>query len=214
MNKADKTAFVFFNGIMDSKSPYYKNLLKDKKYIYCADGGLKYALDIGVVPLEIWGDLDSIDNSLVEKAKSLGSKVIQFDPRKDFTDGELVLSELVKKDFDKIIVLGGLGGRIDHLLTNLNLLFKFDNIIFVDEKEIIFRADNNSEITWHKDKTISFIPMSDIVEEITLIGFEYPLNNYTVHRGETICTSNIIRSEKAVIKFKKGKLLAVIENKI
>ena len=56
--------------------------------------------------------------------------------------------------------------------------------------------------------------MSDIVEEITLIGFEYPLNNYTVHRGETICTSNIIRSEKAVIKFKKGKLLAVIENKI
>lgn len=211
MNKKNKTAFVFFNGIMDSKSSYYKNLLKNEKNIYCADGGLKYALDIGVVPLEIWGDLDSTDFSLVERAKSLGSTVIKFDPRKNFTDGELILSELVKKDFDKIIVLGGLGGRTDHLLTNLNLLFKFDNIIFTDEKEIIFRADSGTIIEGYKDKTISFIPMSDIVEEITLTGFEYPLSKYTVHRGETICTSNIVRSDKAVIEFKSGKLLGVIE---
>lgn len=211
MDKKNKTAFVFFNGIMDSKSPYYKNLLKNEKNIYCADGGLKYALDIGVVPLEIWGDLDSTDFSLVERAKSLGSTVIKFDPRKNFTDGELILSELVKKDFDKIIVLGGLGGRTDHLLTNLNLLFKFDNIIFTDEKEIIFRADSGTIIEGHKDKTISFIPMSDVVEEITLTGFEYPLNKYTVHRGETICTSNIVRSSRAVIEFKSGKLLGVIE---
>ena len=213
MNKADKTAFVFFNGIMDSKSPYYKNLLKDKKYIYCADGGLKYALDIGVVPLEIWGDLDSIDNSLVEKAKSLGSKVIQFDPRKDFTDGELVLSELVKKDFDKIIVLGGLGGRTDHLLTNLNLLFKFDNVFFVDEKETIFRVNKKTEIKKQKGKTISFIPMTDTVSEITLTGFEYPLDKYTLRRGDSICTSNIIKEEKATIEFSRGKLLGVIQNK-
>lgn len=207
-----KTAFVFFNGIMNSSSPYYKNLLKDEKNIFCADGGLKYALEIGVVPMEIWGDLDSIDMSLVKKAELLGSRVIKFDSRKDFTDGELILSELVKKDFDKIVVLGGLGGRTDHLLTNLNLLFKFDNIVFIDEKEIIFRVNERTEINNHKDKTVSFIPMSDVVEEITLTGFEYPLNKYTAKRGESICTSNILRSDKALVEFKKGKLLGIIEN--
>lgn len=208
----ENTAYVFLNGVMDSKNLFYKEILKGEKNIFCADGGLKYALDIGVVPLEIWGDLDSADKNLVEKAEKMGSRVIEFDSRKDFTDGELILSELVKKDFDKIIVLGGLGGRTDHLLTNLNLLFKFDNIIFTDEKEIIFRADSGTIIEGHKDKTISFIPMSDVVEEITLTGFEYPLNKYTVHRGETICTSNIVRSSRAVIEFKSGKLLGVIEN--
>lgn len=209
-----KKAFVFFNGVMDSSNPYYKKLLADEKNIFCADGGLKYALDAGVVPLEIWGDLDSIEHSLVEKAQSMGSRVIKFDARKNFTDGELILSELIKKDFDKIFVLGGLGGRTDHLLTNLNLLFKFNNVVFLDEKEIIFKVDNRTEIKNHKDKTISFIPMSDIVEEITLTGFEYPLDKYTVRRGETICTSNIIRSSNAVIEFKNGKLLGIIENKI
>lgn len=206
-----KTAFVFFNGIMDSSNPFYKELLKDKKNIFCADGGLKYALEIGVVPLEIWGDLDSVDMSLVEKAKSLGSRVIEFDSRKDFTDGELILSELSKRDFDKIVVLGGLGGRTDHLLTNLNLLFKFEKVVFVDEKEFVFKVDYKTEIINQENKTVSFIPMSDTVEDITLTGFEYSINSRTVKRGDTLCTSNIIRSKKAVIEFKKGKLIGIIE---
>lgn len=209
-----KTAFVFFNGIMDGKNPYYKELLKNEKYIFCADGGLKYALEAEVIPLEIWGDLDSANSLLVEKAVSMGSKIIKFDAKKNFTDGELILSELVKKDFDKIVVLGGLGGRTDHLLTNLNLLFKFDKVIFLDEKEIIFRVDNRTEIKNRNGKTISFIPMSDIVEEITLTGFEYPLTKHTVSRGESLCTSNILRSDNAVIEFKSGKLLGIIENRI
>ena len=209
----EDTAYIFLNGIMNAKSSFYKEILKDKKNIFCADGGLKYALEIGVVPLEIWGDLDSVDKSLVEKAQRKGSKVVEFDSRKDFTDGELILSEIVKRDFKKVVVFGGLGGRTDHLLTNLNLLFKFENVIFVDEKETIFKVKNKTEIKGENGKTISFIPMSDVVRGITLKGFEYPLNNYTVKRGESICTSNIIKSDCAVVEFEEGKLLGIIENK-
>lgn len=209
----ENTAYVFLNGVMDSKNLFYKEILKGKKNIFCADGGLKYALEIGAVPLEIWGDLDSVDKSLVEKAEKMGSRVIEFDSRKDFTDGELILSEMEKRGFEKIVVLGGLGGRTDHLLTNLNLLFKFKNVVFLSEKEKIFRVENKMTIENEEGKTISFIPMSDTVEEITLTGFEYPLNKYTVKRGESICTSNIVRENGAVIEFKEGKLLGIIENK-
>ena len=209
----ENTAYVFLNGVMDSKNLFYKEILKDKKNIFCADGGLKYALSVGVVPLEIWGDLDSVDKSLVEKAEKMGSRVIEFDSRKDFTDGELIISEMEKRGFEKIVVLGGLGGRTDHLLTNLNLLFKFKNVVFLSEKEKIFKVEKKMTIENEEGKTISFIPMSDIVEEITLTGFEYPLNKYTVKRGESICTSNIVRKSCAVIEFKEGKLLGIIENK-
>ena len=209
----EKTAYVFLNGVMDSKNLFYKEILKDKKNIFCADGGLKYALSVGVVPLEIWGDLDSVDKSLVEKAEKMGSRVIEFDSRKDFTDGELIISEMEKRGFEKIVVLGGLGGRTDHLLTNLNLLFKFKNVVFLSEKEKIFKVEKKMTIENEEGKTISFIPMSDTVEEITLTGFEYPLNKYTVKRGESICTSNIVRKSCAVIEFKEGKLLGIIENK-
>ena len=209
----ENTAYVFLNGVMDSENLFYKEILKDKKNIFCADGGLKYALSVGVVPLEIWGDLDSADKSLVEKAEKMGSRVIEFDSRKDFTDGELIISEMEKRGFEKIVVLGGLGGRTDHLLTNLNLLFKFKNVVFLSEKEKIFKVKKKMTIENEEGKTISFIPMSDTVEEITLTGFEYPLNKYTVKRGESICTSNIVRKSCAAIEFKEGKLLGIIENK-
>lgn len=207
------TAFIFLNGIMDSKNPFYKNLLKDEKNIFCADGGLKYALDLNIFPLEVWGDFDSIDGSLLEKAKKNGSKIVSFDKRKDFTDGELIISEISKRNFEKIVVLGGLGGRTDHLLTNLNLLFKFENVFFVDEKETIFKVDYHTEIKNEKGKTISFIPMSDTVEGLTLKGFEYPANNFTVKRGDSLCTSNVVKDNTATVNFNVGKLIGIIENK-
>lgn len=207
-----RTAYVFLNGEMNTESFFYRELLKDKKNIFCADGGLKYALALGVAPLEIWGDLDSVDKNLVEKAEKLGSRVVAFDSRKNFTDGELIISELSKKNYNEIVVLGGLGGRSDHFLTNINLLFKFENLIFISEREKIFRVKNKMTIKGENGKTVSFIPMSDEVSEITLTGFEYPLDKYTVKRGETICTSNILRSDNALVEFKEGKLLGVIEN--
>lgn len=207
------TAFIFLNGIMDSKNPFYKNLLKDEKNIFCADGGLKYALDLNIFPLEVWGDFDSIDDSLLEKAKKNGSKIVSFDKRKDFTDGELIISEISKRNFEKIVILGGLGGRTDHLLTNLNLLFKFENVFFVDEKETIFKVNYHTEIKNEKGKTISFIPMSDTVEGLTLKGFEYPANNFTVKRGDSLCTSNVVKDNTATVNFNVGKLIGIIENK-
>ena len=207
----EKRAFVFFNGVMDWENSYYKKLLENEKNIYCADGGTKYALDMGVVPLEIWGDLDSLDKSYIEKAKELNVKILKFNADKDFTDGELIVKYLSEKGFDKIYILGGLGGRTDHFLTNLNIVFKYDNVIFLDEKEIIFRVEDGMEIKNRKNHTISFIPMSSEVNDIYLKGFKYPLNGYNLKLGESICNSNVIVEDLAKIRFSSGKLLGVLQ---
>ncbi|WP_300329662.1 thiamine diphosphokinase [Fusobacterium sp.] len=208
----NKIAFIFFNGVMDWKNPFYKNLLKDQKNIFCADGGTKYAFDMGIIPLEIWGDLDSLDSKYIKKAENLNIKILKFNPDKDFTDGELLVKSLSEKNFEKIYILGGLGGRTDHFLTNLNLVFKYDNLIFIDEKESIFRVTNNFSIKNKKNHTISFIPMSDEVSNLSLSGFKYPLDNYNLKLGESLCNSNIITSDLATINFSSGKLLGVIQN--
>lgn len=207
----EKRAFVFFNGVMDCQNPYYKKILENEKNIYCADGGTKYALDMGLIPLEIWGDLDSLDKSYIEKAKELDVKILKFNADKDFTDGELIIRYLSEKKFDKIYILGGLGGRTDHFLTNLNIVFKYDNVIFIDEKETIFRVDSGMEIRNKINHTISFIPMSSEVKDICLEGFKYPLNGYNLKLGESICNSNIIIKDVAKIKFSSGKLLGVLQ---
>ncbi|WP_035945163.1 thiamine diphosphokinase [Fusobacterium perfoetens] len=207
-----KKAFIFLNGIMDSKNKFYKELLKNEKYIYCADGGLKYALDLGITPLEIWGDFDSLGNYQLENLKKSNCKVVKFNKDKDFTDGELIIKYVTDLNFDEIYILGGLGGRTDHFLTNLNFLFKYKNIFYIDEKEFIFKVENEHTIYNKVNFIISFIPMSDEVTNLSLSGFKYPLSNYNLKRGESLCNSNIIISNSANISFSSGKLIGIIEN--
>ena len=207
-----KKAFIFLNGTMDTKQEFYKNILKNQTDIFCADGGLKFALEMNLKPLEIWGDLDSCNENLIDQAKKSNCKIIKFNPEKDLTDGELLISEISKRNYDEIIILGGLGGRTDHFLTNLNLLFKYNNLIFISHKETIFKVEQNFNIKNKTNKTISFVPFSDKVENLTLTGFKYPLNNFLLSRGDSICNSNIIIDSNANIKFSKGNLIGIIEN--
>ena len=134
-----KTAYVFFNGQLEGSREFYIKLIDEKKGdIYCADGGANHLEALGIFPLEIWGDLDSVTKEIIEKYRNNNVRIKKFPKDKDYTDGELILQHISKLNYDEIIIIGGLGGRIDHLLTNLNLIFKFKNLKFVTEKERIF----------------------------------------------------------------------------
>jgi preprotein translocase subunit SecY len=74
--------------------------------------------------------------------------------------GEQISIKGIGNDNGWGILIGGLGGRIDHLLTNLNLIFKFKNLMFVTEKERIFSIEKKAELTGLRGKTISFVPFS------------------------------------------------------
>ncbi|WP_279117872.1 thiamine diphosphokinase [Fusobacterium varium] len=209
-----KTAYVFFNGQLEGSREFYIKLIDEKKGdIYCADGGANHLEALGIFPLEIWGDLDSVTKEIIEKYRNNNVRIKKFPKDKDYTDGELILQHISKLNYDEIIIIGGLGGRIDHLLTNLNLIFKFKNLEFVTEKERIFSIEKKAELTGLRGKTISFIPFSEKVEGLTLEGFKYPLNKYILHQGDSICMSNIAVDDICKVTFDTGKLMGIILNK-
>ncbi len=134
-----KRAYVFFNGELIGSKDYYKELFKKHPGdFYCADGGARHMEELGIYPLEIWGDLDSVPEELLEKYRSKDVVIKKFSRDKDFTDGELILNHISSLDYEKIVVIGGLGGRKDHELSNINLLFLFDKLYFLSEKEEVF----------------------------------------------------------------------------
>ena len=209
-----KTAYVFFNGQLEGSREFYIKLIDEKKGdIYCADGGANHLEALGIFPLEIWGDLDSVTKEIIEKYRNNNVRIKKFPKDKDYTDGELILQHISKLNYDDIIITGGLGGRIDHLLTNLNLIFKFKNLKFVTEKERIFSIEKKAELTGLRGKTISFVPFSEKVEGLTLEGFKYPLNKYILHQGDSICMSNIAVDDICKVTFDTGKLMGIILNK-
>lgn len=205
-----KIAYVFFNGDLNGSQDFFKNFIKNNNGdIYVADGGANLLNKLDLIPLELWGDLDSIDEKILRHYKNNNVIIKIFPKEKDYTDGDIILDYIDKKNYDMVIVIGALGGRKDHELTNINLLFKYKNIRFLTEKETIFNIEKECLLEDMKNKIVSFIPMTDEVKNLTLKGFKYNLQNYNLKRGDSICMSNTVEENLSYISFEKGKLLGV-----
>lgn len=207
-----KVAYVFFNGALLGKKEFYKNFIKNEAGdVYCADGGANISFSLNIMPLEIWGDLDSIDENVLKSYISNGVKIKKFPIEKDSTDSELLINYLLEKKYEKIYCIAGLGGDIDHELTNLNLCFKYKNLYFLSQKNLIFSIDKNYDFKNMKNKKISFIIYSDRIKKLNLHGFKYEVDNLDLFRGDSRCMSNIISENNANINFESGKVLAILK---
>ena len=204
-----KVSYIFLSGELAGDCDYYRNLIKDAP-VYCGDGGANLVYKMGLTPVEIWGDMDSIAPEVLEEFKEKRVVINRFEKDKDFTDGELILNYVASKDYDEINVIGALGGRMDHSLTNTNLLFKYSRVKFITEKEDIFPVDKFIELNYLEETTISFIPFTDEVESLTLTGFKFPLNDFSLKRGDSICMSNVLKGN-GTVNFKRGKLLCIVQ---
>ena len=206
-----KIAYLFLNGEIRGNKNFYLDFIKNNKGdIYCADGGANFCYELTLIPKEIYGDFDSIKNDVKEFYQEKNVKFIKFKVEKDYTDSELLLNEIQNK-YDIIYCIAGLGGSIDHELTNINLLDKYSNLIFISEKEKIFKIDSDSKFNDMINTKISFVIFSDEVKALTLKGFKYNIENLDIKKGEARCISNIIIENEANLSIKSGSLLCVIK---
>lgn len=206
-----KIAYLFLNGELRGNKNFYLDFIENHKGdLYCADGGTNFCYELDLIPKEIYGDLDSIKDEVKEFYYKKNVKFIKFKVEKDYTDSELVLNEIENK-YDVIYCIGGLGGSIDHELTNINLLAKYDNLIFISEKEKIFKIDSDYKFNDMEKTKISFIIFSDEVKALSLKGFKYNIENLDIKKGEARCISNIIIENKANLSIRSGSVLCVIK---
>ena len=206
-----KIAYLFLNGELRGSKKFYLDFIENNKGdIYCADGGANICYELNLIPKEIYGDLDSIKNDVKEFYQEKNVNFIKFKVEKDYTDSELVLNEVQDK-YDIVYCIAGLGGSIDHELTNINLLAKYSNLIFISEKEKIFKIDTKYKFNDMISTKISFIIFSDEVKALTLEGFKYNIENLDIKKGEARCISNIIIEKESEISIKSGSILCIIK---
>ena len=204
-------AYLFLNGELRGSKKFYLDFIENNKGdIYCADGGANICYELDLIPKEVYGDLDSIQDDVKEFYQEKNVKFTKFKVEKDYTDSELVLNE-IKNKYDVIYCIAALGGSIDHELTNINLLAQYNNLIFISEKEKIFKVDSDYEFNNIIDTKVSFIIFSDEVKSLSLKGFKYNIENLDIKKGESRCISNIIVGNKANLSIKSGSLLCVIK---
>ncbi len=94
--------------------------------VVAADSGYALARRLGRRVDCLVGDLDSIDAADLEHARNNGVPIHEHPADKDATDLELAaetLADLARASgvsIDQLVIYGGLGGRLDHLLSILD----------------------------------------------------------------------------------------------
>ena len=180
-------------------------------YIICADGGREIAAGAGISPHMIIGDFDSSDMLALESKPG----IISFPREKDVSDTFLCVEHAISLKFDEIIIAGGIGGRLDHTISNIQTLARFSNaaksITMLDEFNIVTVIEN-TKITIKKREgyTVSLFSLSGQCNGVTTAGLKYPLMDAELEYTYPLGLSNEFVDDEAIIGVKKGKLLIVM----
>lgn len=185
--------------------------------ILCVDGGLRHAYEMKLSVDYIVGDFDTIEPEILTYYKECHEVPIgEFNPVKDNTDTDIALELAMSWKPASIYIIGGIGSRLDHTLGNIHILKKAltANIktYLINEQNRIYMIDGSVKIEKKHvfGNYISFLPFTEKIENLTLKGFKYPLENRTMVFGESLGISNEIIEETAEVIFDTG-ILVVIE---
>ncbi|MBI2430706.1 MAG: thiamine diphosphokinase [Candidatus Levybacteria bacterium] len=206
-----KKAIIFLNGDRTDVSRI-KNVIDDQTLVIGCDGGVKHAINLGITPHVILGDMDSISAQLKKTLEKKHVKFISFPTKKDNTDAELALLYAVKHGCSDIVITGMLGTRIDHMLATILMLsqkqFSKTNIRIIEGNQNMYIVHKKIELTGKKGDTVSIIPIINS-HGLTTKNLAYKLSNATLSFGTTRGISNMLIENKAEIFLKKGMLLVV-----
>jgi len=170
-----------------------------------ADSGFETALKQGIIPDYLIGDLDSIsDFSLLQRIPQ--DRIISYSPEKDSTDTELALDLLKSHKITEPILIGGSGGRLDHLFA-LKKLYNQDYFPRVwIAKESLIIACGQTEMSCSISNLFPNDPISIFpvglethkiqatnlfwpIDKLNWDGGDYSLSNKTLHNNIKLTVS-------------------------
>ncbi|MCM1438641.1 MAG: thiamine diphosphokinase [Roseburia sp.] len=189
--------------------PYTGEIDCGNAYVVCCDGAYKWAR--GRVKIdENVGDFDSLDCIPQPPPEKV------YPAEKDFTDGEIALFRLIGKGVDKIEIYGGGGGREDHFLGNLHLLYAAHSrnirAEMIGESSRIFAAGGRIELNGICGKTFSLLPFGGSVHIMGSTGCKYAYPE-KIGYGECRGISNIAVSNAASVEIGENDCALIIINR-
>lgn len=202
---------IFANGTFPDPDSA-RRLIHADDYIVCADGGTRHALDLGLTPSAVIGDLDSVTFDL-QPLIELGTKIVRHPRDKNETDLELALDYAIENGYREIVVVAALGNRLDQTLGNLSLLTNVQlsplNIKFDDGVEETFFVRNQAQIQGRNGEIVSLIPWGGEVRGVCTEGMRWPLSTETLFPHKTRGISNKMLGKTARVEIASGLLLVV-----
>lgn len=177
-------------------------------FVIGADGGLEYLERLGIKAHMALGDFDSL--GYVPEHEHL----VLHPVMKDDTDMMLAVKEGLSLGYRTFRIYGGLGGRLDHTLANLQTLCflaeQGAEAILIGEG-ICIGAVTNGEITFDEsfEGIISIFCLTGEAKGVTLTGLKYLLDNGVMTSQMPRGVSNEFIGQKSTVRVADGTLIVI-----
>ncbi len=197
-------------GILLLNGEPYKGKIDDTQaLVVCCDGAYEWAKGRVRIDKNV-GDFDSLGYMPEPAPEEI------YPAEKDYTDGEIALRKLIDCGACEIEIYGGGGGREDHFLGNLQLLYyahmRGVKVKMITGRSEIFPVSGKVVFDGLVGSTVSVLPFGGDVHIMGSTGLKYP-EPPVIHYGECIGISNVVESENAELEVQDGDCALVIINR-
>ena len=184
--------------------------LRQGDCIIAADRGCVHCRNAGIVPDFCLGDFDSL-----EAGEAIPETAIRYPAEKDDTDVALAVKLALSLGLDDIWLLGGIGGRLDHTVANLQLMRYAVSrhaslTIFTGIERARLLLPGTYTIPTGPARRFSLFAFSPCVNGLCIRGAKYPLENAALTDSFPLGVSNETMTGTPVhIAFECGQLLLI-----
>jgi len=186
-------------------------------YVIAADSGADSAVAAGITVDRLVGDMDSIDPATLTATEAAGARVDRHPVDKDLTDFELALEAALGRSPQQIVVVGGDGGRFDHVLGNVTVLaglaerhpevaveawFGAAHVVVATPRRPVVVRGTAGDL-------VSMVPLHGPAIGVRSAGLRWELDDETVFTGFSRTMSNELVAAEARIALTGGTLVVI-----
>lgn len=203
------------NGSPDSKG-LIQAVANRADLIVAADGGARYALEAGIVPDLVVGDMDSLGEDLAREVEARGATLERHPAKKDKMDGHLALLAAAERGATAADFLCATGGKLGAVFAVPHILLAAERIglrstVFADWGQMFVVEAGSRIVRGAVRDSISVFPLSGTATGVTLKGMAYPLTDASLEPGDTLGFHNELMGQEARVSVEGGAFLVVQE---
>jgi thiamine pyrophosphokinase len=208
-------AAIFLNGAPDPPD-LLRRIAERADLVVGADGGARYALDAGVIPDLIVGDMDSLGEE--RELEERGVLLERHPATKDKMDGHLAVLAVRERGATAVDLLCAAGGRFSALFAVPHILLAAERMglratmVASWGQAFVIEAGSRS-VAGSPQDSVSVFPFTGPATGVTLEGFGYPLEDARLEVGDTLGFHNELVGGAGRVGVGGGALLVIHERK-
>jgi thiamine pyrophosphokinase len=208
-------AAIFLNGVPDPPD-LLRSVAGRADLVVAADGGARCALDAGVVPDLVVGDMDSLGEAGVREVEERGALLERHPLRKDKMDGHLAIIAAAERGATDVDLLCATGGSVSSFFAVPHILLAAERMslratMIAGWGQAFVLEAGSRKVSGDPRDSVSVFPFTGPATGVTLEGFSYPLEDARLEIGDTLGFHNELLDRVGRVSVEEGVLLVIHE---